>query len=43
MIKHFMVYESRQIIRQNVTSICSDSLGSIHTGCFEKVGCVIRS
>ena len=29
MIKHFTVYEIRQIIRQNFTSICSDSLGSI--------------
>ena len=31
MIKHFMVYESRQIICQNFTSICSNSLGSIQT------------
>ena len=29
MIKHFTVYEIRQIICQNFTSICSDSLGSI--------------
>ena len=28
MIKHFTVYEIRQIIRQNFTSIYSDSLGS---------------
>ena len=31
MIKHFTVYESSQIIRQNFTSICSGSLGSIQT------------
>ena len=29
MIKHFTVYEIRQVMRQNFSSMCSDSLGSI--------------
>lgn len=29
MIKHFTVYEIRQVLRQNFSSMCSDSLGSI--------------
>ena len=27
MIKHFTVYEIRQVMRQNFSSMCSDSLG----------------
>ena len=29
MIKHFTVYEIRQVMRQNFSYMCSDSLGSI--------------
>ena len=29
MIKHFTVYEIRQVMRQNFSSMCSDSLGSL--------------
>ena len=31
MIKRFTVYEIRQVMRQNFSSMCSDSLGSIQT------------
>ena len=29
MVKHFTVYEIRQVMRQNFSSMCSDSMGSI--------------